>query len=66
MAPRGRGLEHLGTLVGTLVHKLEPATVEGALTASEQSLNDIGPGVNISSRDGRWSVRFRLPAEIAE
>ena len=34
--------------------------------ASDQSLNDIGPGINIKARDGRWSVRFRLPADIAQ
>jgi len=34
--------------------------------ANDQSLNDIGPGVSIISRDARWSVRFRLPARIAD
>ena len=66
MGSRGRGLEYLGTLVGTLARKSRLATVEGAFMASDQSLNDIGPGINIKARDGRGSVRFRLPADIAQ
>ena len=35
------------------------------MATTKKSLNDIGPGVLILARNGTWSVRFRLPAELA-
>ena len=30
------------------------------------ALNSIGPSVMIVRRHGTWTIRFRLPADIAE
>ena len=34
--------------------------------ARSEPLNAIGPAVSISSRNGKWQVRFRLPTNVAE
>ena len=42
-----QALSRFANLRSFFIHfTLEPATIEGALLAGEQSLNDIGPGVN--------------------
>ena len=30
------------------------------------ALNTIGPSVMIARRHGKWTIRFRLPADVAE
>lgn len=35
------------------------------MATTQKSLNDIRPGVLILARNGTWSVRFRLPADLA-